>query len=302
MQGCVYRCDIAGKSYIGKTSGKLEYRVSVHLYDANVKKAKNHFAQALCGIDETEVRNSFCAIETINGETWEELEARLVERENYWIDKLNTIWPGGYNSLHSKPARKSGTVVHQPPRKAVMREIICLDTNEIFPSLSVASRAYGVSTTAICRCLKGKSNTASGMHWKYTDEEYHKSALREGNKNHPSFSKPVICRQTGIEYPSAAEAQRATGIDKAHILRCAKGEHLNAGGYKWGFIVNGKPVYPNREDENKRRIKCIETGEEYESITEAAKIICPDVSPSSLGSAIRRGHRYRGKHYAYIDR
>ena len=113
MQGCVYRCDIAGKSYIGKTSGKLEYRVSVHLYDANVKKAKNHFAQALCGIDETEVRNSFCAIETI---------------------------------------------------------------------------------------------------------------------------------------------------------------------------------------------KCIETGEEYESITEAAKIICPDVSPASLGSAIRRGHRYRGKHYAYIDR
>ena len=67
-------------------------------------------------------------------------------------------------------------------------------------------------------------------------------------------------------------------------------------------IDNGKPVYPNREDENKRRIKCIETGEEYESITEAAKIICPDVSPASLGSAIRRGHRYRGKHYAYIDR
>lgn len=302
MQGCVYRCDIAGKSYIGKTSGKLEYRVSVHLYDANIKKAKNHFAQALCGINEAEARSYFGVVETISGDNWEELESKLVERENYWIDTFNTLWPSGYNSVHSKPARKSGTVIHQPPRKAVMRQVICLDTDEVFPSLSVASRAYGVSTTAICNCVKGKTNTASGMHWKYADEEYHKSKLREGNKNHPAFSKPVICLQTGVEYPSASEAERQTGINKAHILSCASGKYLNAGGLKWGFIVNGVPVYPKREDRNKRRIKCVETGEEFESVTEAAKKVCPDVCPSSLGSAIRRGHRYRGKRYIYIDR
>lgn len=36
MTGYVYKCEIANKFYIGKTSGKPEYRYKVHLYNAFV--------------------------------------------------------------------------------------------------------------------------------------------------------------------------------------------------------------------------------------------------------------------------
>ena len=50
-----------------------------------------------------------------------------------------------------------------------------------------------------------------------------------------------------------------------------------------------------------KKVKCIETGQEFESITQAAKSIMSTASANSLGSAIRRGHKYKGKTYIYID-
>ena len=301
MIGYVYKCEIANKIYIGKTSGKPIYRYKVHLYNAFVYKSKIPIAEALRSVGEQDALKCFSVIEEINGENWEELENKLCDRENYWMEKLGTMYPDGYNVHKSYPSKRSTNHASQKPREKVMRKIICLDTGEEFPSIAQASRTYGVSNTAVCNCVKGKTNTASGLHWKYKDEEYHKSNLREGNKNHPAFSKPVVCKQTGIQYPSAAEAQRQTGINKAHILKCAKGEYLNAGGFKWGFVIDGNNIFPNRKNSKKRFVKCIETGQEFESITQAAKSIMSTASANSLGSAIRRGHKYKGKTYVYID-
>lgn len=300
MIGYVYKCEIASKFYIGKTSGKPLARYKVHLYNAFIYKSNIPIARALRDVGEDDALDCFSVIEQIDKESWEELEIKLCERENYWMDVYNSIVPNGYNVNRSSPSKRTTNHKPQKPREKVMRKIICLDTNENFPSIATASRAYGISSTAICNCLKGKTNTASGLHWKYKDEEYHKSQLREGLKNHPSFSLKVVCKETGVQYPSASEAGRQTGICKAHILKSAKGEYLHAGGYSWGFVVDGKEIYPDRKNRNNTPIKCVETGEVFESITAAAKAISDCPRPSSLGSSLQRGHKYKGKTYVYI--
>lgn len=301
MIGYVYKCEIASKFYIGKTSGKPIYRYKVHLYNAFVYKSKIPISEALRSVGEENALNCFSVIEEISGESWEELESKLCDRENYWMERLGTMYPYGYNVHKSYPSKKITNHAPQKPREKVMRKVTCLDTGEEFPSIAQASRTYGVSSTAICNCAKGKTNTASGLHWKYNNEEYHKASIYEGRKNHPALSHPVVCKETGKRYESIGEAARQTGLCKTNIWRCAKGETISVHGLRWGSVIDGKDVFPKREDKNKRMIMCIETGEKFSSITEAAKSIKDCPSPQSLGSAIRRGHKYKGKTYAYID-
>ena len=301
MIGYVYKCEIANKIYIGKTSGKPLERYKVHLYNAFVYKSKIPIAEALRSVGEQDALKCFSVIEEINGESWEELENKLCDRENYWMEKLGTMYPNGYNVHKSYPSRKITNHAPQKPREKVMRKIICLDTGEEFPSIAQASRTYGVSSTVVCNCVKGKTNTASGLHWKYKDEEYHKSKRNEGMKNHPSLSHPVVCKETGERYESIGEAARQMGVCKTNIWRCAKGDAISVHGLHWGFVIDGKDVFPKREDRNRKKIMCLETGERFDSITEAGKLIPECQSIQSFGSSVRRGHKYKGKTYVYID-
>ena len=301
MIGYVYKCEIANKIYIGKTSGKPLERYKVHLYNAFVYKSKIPIAEALRSVGEQDALKCFSVIEEINGESWEELENKLCDRENYWMEKLETMYPNGYNVHKSYPSRRITNHAPQKPREKVMRKIICLETGEEFPSIAQASRAYGVSKTAICSCVKGQTNTASGLHWKYKDEEYHKSARFEGRKNHPSLSHPVVCKETGKRYESIGEAARQMGVCKTNIWRCAKGDAISVHGLHWGFVIDGKDVFPKREDRNRKKIMCLETGERFDSITEAGKLIPECQSIQSFGSSVRRDHKYKGKTYVYMD-
>lgn len=44
----------------------------------------------------------------------------------------------------------------------------CVESNEIFKSISSASKKYGLSKSSIVNCCKGKQQTAGGFHWQYT--------------------------------------------------------------------------------------------------------------------------------------
>lgn len=59
----------------------------------------------------------------------------------------------------------------------------------------------------------------------------------EKHINHPLKSKPVIQYTLDMvfvaEYPSAAEAERQTGIGNQHICNCRNGKRKSAGGYIW---------------------------------------------------------------------
>lgn len=56
--------------------------------------------------------------------------------------------------------------------------------------------------------------------------------------NHKSFSKQVICVETGVIYESMSEAQRQTGLWCTHISRCCNGKQETCGGYHWTYTNN----------------------------------------------------------------
>lgn len=51
--------------------------------------------------------------------------------------------------------------------EAKCKKVVCVETGEVYRSLSAASKAAGVSLNAISNALRGESKTSGGYHWTY---------------------------------------------------------------------------------------------------------------------------------------
>lgn len=49
----------------------------------------------------------------------------------------------------------------------IRKKVICIETQEVFNSITEAAKAINKSTGNICDCLKGKHKTCAGYHWAY---------------------------------------------------------------------------------------------------------------------------------------
>lgn len=47
------------------------------------------------------------------------------------------------------------------------RQVLCVETDHVYPTISEAAKDCGVSTSAICRVLHGGRHTSGGFHWQY---------------------------------------------------------------------------------------------------------------------------------------
>lgn len=61
------------------------------------------------------------------------------------------------------------------------------------------------------------------------------------NMREPSGSKPVLCLETGITYPSCMAAGRALNIDNSAIADVAKGVYKQMKGYHFVFVGKTDP-------------------------------------------------------------
>ena len=299
MVGYIYKSVVAEKVYIGKTTSKLDSRIKTHLNHAFVQKFNMKISQALRTLSKEDAYNSFSVVEEIIADTYDELEKKLCDRENYWMNHYNSFYPNGYNVNKSVPSKQKN-VSKQPPREKVMREVVCVETGEHFSSMTEAAKSVNVNVSALYHCLKGQTNRAGGKHWRYANGEYHECHRPEGGKNKKSQSKPVMCKETGIVYPSTGEAERQTGICRDNISSCALGQAITAGGYKWGYIKDGEPVFHEVKDKNRCKIKCVETGEIFNSIAECARSLGEE-KPGTLQSTIKHGCKHKGLTYIKIN-
>lgn len=58
--------------------------------------------------------------------------------------------------------------------------------------------------------------------------------ISENRKN--KAGKQVLCIETGVIYPTAAEASRQTGIHRDSISRASRNKQKTAGGFHWQYI------------------------------------------------------------------
>lgn len=65
------------------------------------------------------------------------------------------------------------------------KKVLCIDTGEIFNSLSAASRTKNTAISYISQCCRGKQRTAGGYHWRYVNEnEWKNNIVASSISNH----------------------------------------------------------------------------------------------------------------------
>ena len=152
--------------------------------------------------------------------------------------------------------------------------VICLETKEIFPTVASAANHYKCSRAIIHACCKGEQFTAAKKHWAFYEEE------KEYNfeKHIHAFSKKIICINTGEIYNSITEASNKINCNHSSISKCViyydDNKYCSYKGLQYAFYIEGKK-YKLIEKCGKRnmdcckKVKCVETGIVYNSITEA---------------------------------
>lgn len=121
---------INNKKYIGQTINTLNVRWSLHKYDAN-RGVERPLYRAIrkYGIENFTIE----VIESIP-------RNKLNEKEKYWIKKLNTLTPNGYNL---SPGGQEPSIYRT--KEVFEIDIITGEIINVFPSAREASRALGVN-------------------------------------------------------------------------------------------------------------------------------------------------------------
>lgn len=76
-------------------------------------------------------------------------------------------------------------------------------------------------------------NLAWGTYKENSNDSHH-LALQT---NRPDLSTPIVCFETGTEYPSVREASRKTGVNLGSISYCLNGKQKTAGGFHWQKVI-----------------------------------------------------------------
>lgn len=149
----VYADGRAIDSFTGKEMPKTIRHgyVCVAIYNPATKKTRQEYLHRIIGKAFVYNPNNLPCINHINGNKKDNSVGNLE-----WCSK-------GYNVLHAYATglRKNG---HGGGKNA---PIMCVETNRKFRSIAEGARVIGVSYSALCNCLCGKTKTCAKAHWKY---------------------------------------------------------------------------------------------------------------------------------------
>ena len=199
-----FKNKINGKIYVGQTCRSFKERTGEHL-----RHSETVFDKALLkyGIENFE----YAIIDTAT--TIDELN----EKEIYWIKKLNSLKPFGYN--------------------------LCLGGNN---TLGYNHREDTKEKMRLAKkgMFKGKENPFYGK--KHNDEtrrkmkeawtESRKDELRQMTKTRKTHTVKVRNIDTGEVFDSIKAAGEKYNIEPTHITRVCKGRRKSTGGFRWEYV------------------------------------------------------------------
>lgn len=186
MKGVIYRYNSpSGKIYVGQTMILERKRIDKHKFEAYTKKCNTPFGNAIRKYGLETIRATYAVIEYVEGTAKKDLKAKLTERENYWIQELDTFVPNGYNvkltnqhtlgeyrnkeAMYKKISNTlKGKYMNQP---STSKPVIDATTGITYPSISEASRSTGIFVQSICGVLKGRYLHAGGHRFCYIKDD-----------------------------------------------------------------------------------------------------------------------------------
>lgn len=205
--GYIYKIvnSINDKVYVGQTTTTLNQRFTQH------KSASLKYNTCLYNAMRKYGVKNFKIIQIDSADTLEELS----EKEIYWIKKLNTKRPNGYNILDGGKTMKG---YHHTK-----------ETKELLKLKSTGNHnALGKHKVTIT----GKENMSLAHKGKVSSFKNKNHSLEAKKQLSINHSKKVICVETNVTYPSSLIASQYLKISN-HIGRCCNGERKTCGGYHW---------------------------------------------------------------------
>ena len=136
-----------------------------------------------------------------------------------------------YQEIYTYYKNRVYTLLYKP--------VICIETQEIFPSVKSVKEGYGNS---IKECLRGKQEVAAGYHWAYLKDKETQEKLKEfigkpkSNQNGTGKTKKhpkIRCIENGETFNNLKEASIA--YPHCDIGACLRGKQKTAGKLTWEY-------------------------------------------------------------------
>ena len=158
----------------------------------------------------------------------------------------------------------------------------------------------------------GYNLTTGGQHGTLSPQSIEK--LRASLMGHPVSDKvktilaesnriPLICIETQEVFDSAREAADKMGLCRTSVSRAAKGKQDTCGGFHFAVLSdyqNGQMSKFTPSPHAYRRVRCVTTGEEFDTICEASRKT--GLSRRGISYACNGVHNTCGKmQWAFID-
>lgn len=254
---------VNGKQYVGQTIRTIKQRYSDHIRKCKYNKDNQYLYTAMnkYGIENFGIEE----IDFISCKTKQKLLDELNQKEIYYISKLNTRKPNGYN-MTDGGVLLPNTYIKKP---------VCnydLERNFVkeFESIADAARYYNLSQADITHCCRReKVYMVGGFIWRFKGDDYDVKTIKLPTRviYQYDFFGNFINKYNGIQ-----EAERITHIK--NIGSCCKGKYMSVGGYIWRYAEDPFDKYeiPNcysydMYDLEMNLIKSFSTSKEAENIT-----------------------------------
>lgn len=147
-------------------------------------------------------------------------------RTNNCVDNLEWCTPK-YNCTYGKVSRENRIANSKLGRAVVQMSLNGKDI-AVFPSLSEASRRFGVSVSNIATACTGSVNTSAGFKWRYVNDTIpHCKAKR--------VAQYTLDGEYITTFPSVKSAAKAVGSAMNAISETCKGHRKTSHGFIWKY-------------------------------------------------------------------
>lgn len=316
MEGTIYKIEnkVTGKVYIGQTVQSLKRRVRVHFWALEKGKHDNAYLQSSYDKYGKECFNS-SLLETCDTDDLDTAEVFWIAYYKAFKGVYNLESGGGRNKELHESTRKKMSIITKShgwvkSKHPFAKKVIRLNDMKVYGSMIEAAEEIGTTTGNIYQNCIGNNGACLDKTGVWNVFKYYKEGEKYEYKEYDDSlvkkPKKVICVNTREIYKSTQEASKKTGVSQSKISMCCNGKRRFAGKTDngdymvWEFVENYDSSREYKFDRcgkfsnHKRKVRCVTTGKEFNTIVEAAKEYNIKNS-SNLTSACKGVYKSSGK-------